>query len=121
MITTGELIILKGDIIEGRKLEVLNSLKIESESKVWTETNYIWIVSGYTVLVSLALLMLLLFLQKYRQEIYTNNNKVTFIFFNVFLMVLIQTLVSKIQFRLLICGAFKHFANCFKSLFLMLG
>ena len=95
LVTTGELIILKGDIIEGRKLAILNSLKIESESKVWTESNYIWIVSGYTVLVSLALLMLLLFLQKYRTEIYTNNNKVTFIFFNVFLMVLIQTLVIK--------------------------
>ncbi len=95
LVTTGELIVLKGDIVEGRKLAILNSLKIEYESKVWTESNYIWIVSGYTVLVSLALLMLLLFLQKYRTEIYTNNNKVTFIFFNVFLMVLIQTLVVK--------------------------
>ena len=95
LVTSGELIILKGDIIEGRKLEVLNSLKIESESKVWTESNYLWIVTGYTILVSLALLMLLLFLQKYRTEIFSNNNKVTFIFFNVFLMVLIQTLVVK--------------------------
>jgi len=95
LVTTGELIILKGDIIEGRKLAVLNSLKIESESKVWTVSNYYWIVVGYTVLVSLALLMLLLFLQKYRPEIYSNNNKVRFIFFNVFLMVLIQTLVVK--------------------------
>jgi len=95
LVSTGELIVLKGDIVEGRKLAILNSLKMEYESKVWTESNYIWIVSGYTVLVSLALLMLLLFLQKYRTEIYTNNNKVTFIFFNVFLMVLIQTLVVK--------------------------
>ena len=95
LVATGELIILKGDIVEGRKLAILNSLKIESESKVWTASNYIWIISGYTVLVTLALLMLLLFLQKYRPEIYTNNTKVTFIFFNVFLMVLIQTLVVK--------------------------
>jgi len=95
LVATGELIILKGDIVEGKKLAILNSLKIESESKVWTESNYNWIVFGYTVLVSLALLMLLLFLQKYRPEIYVNNNKVTFIFFNVILMVLIQTLVVK--------------------------
>lgn len=95
LVTSGELIILKGDIVEGRKLAVLNSLKKESESKVWTESNYIWIVCGYTILVSLALLMLLLFLKKSRAEIYQNNNKVTFIFFNVFLMVLIQTLVIK--------------------------
>ena len=95
LVTSGELIILKGDIVEGRKLAVLESLKKESESKVWTESNYIWIVCGYTILVSLALLMLLLFLKKYRLEIYNNNNKVTFIFFNVFLMILIQTLVIK--------------------------
>jgi hypothetical protein len=37
--------------------------------------------------------MLLLFLKKYREEIYNNNNKVTFIFFNVFSMIFIQTLV----------------------------
>lgn len=94
-VSNGELIILKGDIVEGKKLAVLNSLKKESESKVWTESNYYWIVSGYAVLVSLALLMLLLFLKKYREEIYNNNNKVTFIFFNIFLMVFVQTLVVK--------------------------
>ena len=92
-VSSGELIILKGDIVEGKKLAVLSSLKSESESKVWTESNYNWIILGYTILVSLALLMLLLFLKKYRVEIYENNNKVTFIFFNVFSMIFIQTLV----------------------------
>jgi len=90
-----ELIILKGDIVEGKKLAILNSLKSESESKIWTDSNYNWIVLGYTILVALALLMLLLFLHKYRFEIYENNNKVTFIFFNVFAIIFIQTLVIK--------------------------
>lgn len=94
-VSEGELIILKGDIVEGKKLAILNSLKSESESKIWTDSNYNWIVLGYTILVSLALLMLLLFLHKYRTEIYENNNKVTFIFFNVFAIIFIQTLVIK--------------------------
>ncbi|MCL7754265.1 HDIG domain-containing metalloprotein [Polaribacter sp. Z022] len=94
-VASGKLIILKGDIVEGKKLAVLNSLKSESESQVWTESNYNWIILGYTILVSLALLMLLLFLKKYRVEIFDNNNKVTFIFFNVFSMIFIQTLVIK--------------------------
>jgi putative nucleotidyltransferase with HDIG domain len=94
-VSSGELIILKGDIVEGKKSAVLSSLKSESESKVWTESNYNWITLGYTILVALALLMLLLFLKKYRVEIYNNNNKVTFIFFNVFSMIFIQTLVIK--------------------------
>lgn len=94
-VSEGELIVFKGDIVEGKKLAVLNSLKSESESKVWTDSNYNWIILGYTILVSLALLMLLLFLYKYRTEIYENNNKVTFIFFNVFAIIFIQTLVIK--------------------------
>lgn len=94
-VSKGKLIILKGDIVEGEKLAILNSLRSEFESKVWTDSYYNWIVFGYTILVSLALLMLLLFLHKYRVEIFNNNNKVTFIFLNVFLMIFIQTLVIK--------------------------
>tara|TARA_B110000046_G_C13020223_1_gene410731 strand:+ start:2418 stop:4481 length:2064 start_codon:yes stop_codon:yes gene_type:complete len=94
-VASDELIILKGDIVKDRKLAILNSLKSEFESKVWTDSNYNWIVFGYTILVSLALLMLLLFLYKNRLEIFNNNTKVTFIFFNVLTMIFIQTLVVK--------------------------
>lgn len=94
-VSYGELIILKGDIVEGKKMAILFSLKSQSESKLWTNTNYYWIVLGYTILVSLGLLMLLLFLFKYRKEIFDNNIKVTFIFFNVSFMLLVQTLVVK--------------------------
>jgi len=94
-VSVGELIILKGDIVEGKKMAILFSLKGQSESKLWTNANYYWIVLGYTILVSLALLMLLLFLHKYRKEIFDNNTKVTFIFFNVSFMLLLQTLVVK--------------------------
>ena len=94
-VSIGELIILKGDIVEGKKLAILYSLKGQSESILWTSANYYWIVLGYTILVSLALLMLLLFLHKYRKEIFENNTKVTFIFFNVSFMILIQTIVIK--------------------------
>ncbi len=94
-VSYGELIIQKGDIVGGIKLAKLYSLKNESATKLWTKSNYYWIVLGYTILVSLALLMLLLFLYKYRKEIFDNNTKVTFILFNVSLMILIQTLVVK--------------------------
>ena len=94
-VASDELIILKGDIVSGRKLAILNSLKSEFDAKVWTDSNYNWIIFGYTILVSLALLMLLLFLYKNRIDIFNNNTKVTFIFFNVFAMIFIQTLVVK--------------------------
>ena len=87
------LIISKGEVVEGDKYQILKSLESEYESQVWTKSNYNWILFAYTLLVSLALLMLLLFLRKYRIDIFENNTKVTFIFFNVFLMVFITTLV----------------------------
>lgn len=92
-IERGTLIISEGEVVEGDKFKILKSLESEYQSQVWTEANYIWILVAYTLLVALALLMLLLFLRKYRVEVYNNNTKVTFIFFNVLLMVLLTTLV----------------------------
>ncbi len=89
----GTLIISKGEVIEGDKYQKLKSLQSEYESQVWSKSNYNWILFAYTLLVALALLMLLLFLRKYRADVFENNTKVTFIFFNIFLMILITTLV----------------------------
>lgn len=91
----GKLIIAKGEVVEGENLKVLESLKAEYESELWTASNYYIILIGYTVLVALVLLMLLLFLKKYRATIYENNTKVTFIIFNILLMVFITTMVVK--------------------------
>ncbi|WP_109852951.1 HD family phosphohydrolase [Aquimarina sp. AU58] len=94
-VSRGSRIIAKGEVVEGDKLQILNSLKAEYESQVWSDKNFYWIVLGYCLLVSLALMMLLLFIKKYRADIYENNTQVTFIFFNVLFLVLITTLVVK--------------------------
>ncbi|MFD1615147.1 HD family phosphohydrolase [Gelatiniphilus marinus] len=87
------LIISKGEVIGGNKYQILKSLQSEYESQVWAKSSYYWILFAYTLLVALALLMLLLFLRKYRPDVFENNTKVTFIFFNILLMVFITTLV----------------------------
>lgn len=89
----GKLIIAKGEVVEADNLKMLESLKSEYESDLWTDSNSYYILVGYTVLVALVLLMLFLFLKKYRKEVYDNNAKVTFIFFNILLLVFITTLV----------------------------
>lgn len=91
----GKLIIAKGEVVETDNLKVLDSLKSEFESELWAANNYYFIIIGYTVLVALVLLMLFLFLKKYRKEVYENNTKVTFIFFNILLLVFVTTLVIK--------------------------
>lgn len=91
----GKRIIAKGEVVEGEKYTMLYSLQKEYQSKLWNENNYNWILLGYIILVGLTLLMLLLFLKKYRPDVYINNNKVTFIFFNVLVMIFLTTTVVK--------------------------
>ncbi|WP_282161076.1 HD family phosphohydrolase [Ulvibacterium marinum] len=91
----GKLIIAKGEVVESDNLQLLNSLKEEYESELWTDSNQYFILFGYTILVALVLMMLFLFLKKYRKHIFENNTKVTFIFFNILLMVFITTLMVK--------------------------
>ncbi|MDO5971341.1 HDIG domain-containing protein [Flavivirga aquimarina] len=87
------LIVSKGEVVEGDKYQILKSLQSEYESQVWNKSNYIWVLFAYTLLVALALLMLLLFLRKYRISVFENNTKVTFIFFNISLLIFITTMV----------------------------
>jgi putative nucleotidyltransferase with HDIG domain len=94
-IERGTIIISKGEIVEGGTLDVLTSLKSEYESQVWSDSSYHWILFGYSLLVSLALLMLLLFIRRNRREIFENNVKVSFIFFNLLLMVFLTTLAVR--------------------------
>ena len=89
----GTLIISKGQVVEDEQYKVLNSLKSERESQTWNSANYNWVLVAYTLLVALALLMLLLFLRKYRMDVFLNTIKVTFIFFNIGVMVFLTTLV----------------------------
>ncbi len=91
----GKLIIAKGEVVEAENLSILNSLKAEYESELWTEYNHNFILFGYTILVALVLMMLMLFLKRYRPEIYQHNVQVTFIFFNILSMIFITTLVVK--------------------------
>ena len=89
----GSKIISKGEIVDSDKYQKLISLKTEFESQDWDDASINTVIIGYVLLVSLALLMLLLFIKKYREDIYEDNNKVTFIFFNVLFVIGLSLLV----------------------------
>lgn len=95
IVEKGTRIIAKGEVVEGEKYLILNSLKDQFQSQVWSQNNYYWLVFGYSMLVSLVFIMVFLFLRKYRREIYANDTKVSFIFFNIIMMVFVTTLVVK--------------------------
>ncbi|MDX1462528.1 MAG: HDIG domain-containing protein [Marinirhabdus sp.] len=97
IVERGGRIIAKGEVVEGNTFQILSSLRDEYQSMVWSKNNRFWLIFGYAMLVSLVFLMLILFLRKYRKEIYQNNTKVTFIFFNIVLMVFLTTIVVKLD------------------------
>jgi len=93
MVLKGARIISKGELIDNHKYTLINSLKQSYGIQDDVVSKTIWVFAGYSILVAIVLLMLLLFLLKYRPEIYENNVKITLIVFNIVLMIFLTTLV----------------------------
>ena len=55
------------------------------------------IISAYSLLVILSLLMIVLFIRKFERNIYDNNNKIAFVYFNITLIILITTWVIDVN------------------------
>ncbi|MCH1517074.1 MAG: HDIG domain-containing protein [Flavobacteriaceae bacterium] len=97
IVAQGEFIITTNEIIDEIKWEKLWSLKQQFSSEDLQNKNFGWIVFGYSLIVSLLLLLLLFFIRKYRQSIFENNTKMTFIFFNILMMVGMTILVLEVN------------------------
>ena len=91
------LIISKGEIVEGEKLIILESLKNEYEVNSSSFSDLYLIISAYSLLVILSLLMIVLFIRKFERNIYENNNKIAFVYFNITLIILITTWVVDVN------------------------
>lgn len=97
IVTKGSRIITRGELVDGEVYQKMVSLKAKYESQNFSDSRYNWIVFGYILLVLLALVMLMLFIKTYRVEVYQNHTKVTFVFFNILVMVLLTTAVVKFK------------------------
>ena len=91
------LIISKGEVIEGEKLVILNSLKQEYEVNDKLFSDYYLILLAYSLLVILSLLMIVLFIRKFERDIYENNNKIAFVYFNITLIILLTNWVVNLN------------------------
>ncbi len=92
IVSSGSLIIKKGDLLNDEAFEILDSLRNEFSLRQGDQSNSA-IVFGYSILILLSFTLLLLFLHKYRFSIYENNLKLTFIFFNILFVFLLVTAV----------------------------
>jgi len=83
IVTKGSRIITRGELVDGEVYQKMVSLKAKYESQNFSDSRYNWIVFGYILLVLL--------------EVYQNHTKVTFVFFNILVMVLLTTAVVKFK------------------------
>ena len=97
LVTKGTRIIAKGEVVEGEKLKILQSLQLEYESQTWTQSNTAWIILGYTLLVIIPVLLLFVFLWRTRPFVFENNKRTTFLCVNILLMVLLTKVVVDVN------------------------
>jgi len=94
-------IISEGEIVEGEKYLSLLSLKNEYSSKLWGEFSYYWVILGYSILVIITFMSLILFINNYRREIFDNNLEMTFIFLNVVGVIALTSVIVNFDSKLL--------------------
>ena len=88
VVAEGERIIAQGEVVDQRRYQILNSLKIEYLNDLWASSEKS-IIIGYSLLVSLIVFLIFLFLWRYRPLVYENNTKVVFVFTTILIMVAI--------------------------------
>ena len=81
-------VISKGEIIDAKKYQILESLKTEYEQQSGGSGSYLFILLGQIILVTLCLTILIAFLASFRKEIFLDNAKITFILILIILQVL---------------------------------
>ena len=92
-IASGDFIVAEGELVDDETYKILDSLRSEFISKQG-EQNSLWIIFGYSILIVLTFTLLLLFLYAYRFGIYEDNRKLTFIFFNILIVIVAVTAIK---------------------------
>ncbi len=95
MIQSGELIISKGELITNQKLQLLESLRVEYESKMGSTYKYTGIITGQFILLAVSMFSLFFFLLFFRKEVFDDQKKVVMILLLILAMVVATSLVLR--------------------------
>lgn len=95
MVQRGEKIISKGELVTETKYQILESLRIDYETKLGSSFKVTGIVAGLIILISVSMFSLFLFLLFFRKEVFANTKNLVLILIMVTGMVAITIVVSK--------------------------
>lgn len=97
IILKNQRIISKGEILDPVKFQIIQSLKDEYEQQAGDSSNYYFILLGQIVIVTLCLSVLTVFLLFFRNDIFLDNTKITFILILICLQVLMADIAINSQ------------------------
>jgi len=95
MVSAGEKIISKGEVVTTDLFLLLESLRREYESRLGVIGDIRLLIFGQALLVSIIFLVLYLFLRSFRREILDDHSKIIFILLLISIMVLVSSLAMK--------------------------
>ncbi len=93
-VQSGEKIIDRGEIVDARTKNILDSYNREVESKVGTKSKPGWLMFGELVMLSLLLMSLMVYLKFYRLHEYNNRKNIIFILIMVGIFPIITGLMA---------------------------
>ncbi|MCF8233995.1 MAG: HDIG domain-containing protein [Bacteroidales bacterium] len=101
MVQSGERVISKGDLVTTEKSRMLESLREEFEVQLGSSSSYGLIVFGQALLVTISITVLMFFLLFFRKDVYIDLKKLSLILLLVIFMVLITSMVVKLDVGLI--------------------
>ena len=103
MVSRGELIIAKGEIVTPDKFNVLDSIRNEYETQVGSfRINSAWVIVGQFMIITMLMAMLLLFLILLRKDLFEDSIKLSFLFS----LVVVEVMISAYLVRLNLVSVF---------------
>ncbi|PKP51788.1 MAG: phosphohydrolase [Bacteroidetes bacterium HGW-Bacteroidetes-1] len=88
MVQQGELIIAEGELVEGERFLVLNSLRLETEKRIGSESHNFAIFIGQLILVLSIFFVLYLFIRFLRNDVFNELKKI-----NLILLLMLLTII----------------------------
>jgi cyclic-di-AMP phosphodiesterase PgpH len=87
MVQSGEKIIIKGELVNAEKFQILESLRSDYEERLGSNFRYTNILLGQSLLISLTMVAFILFMISFRRDVFAENKKLIILLLTIYLMV----------------------------------
>lgn len=97
MIQSGEKIISRGELINSAKFQILESYRLDYQSKLGSDFQYEKILVGQFILIGLTIIVFILFMLSFRRDIFIDNKKMLMLLVVILIMVYAAAITVKTQ------------------------